>query len=512
MKSLNLISLIQSKKALDQIENNNLQYTDFRTIKSDEVETIDSLINEFENYFENADYEYGVFLGYYFGYIIPQIGKEFDLLRFSEKTVINIELKSEKIIAKENEEWKNDIKDQIIRNYYYLNFLVQKPIIYTYVQNNGFYKLSEDCETLIEIEVQEVIQNLIVQKFLNELELDDLFKPSNYLVSPFNKVNKFLAQEYFLTSAQETIYKKIIKNVTINNNYIYCISANAGTGKTLLAYHLGYELKNLGYNTKIIHCGNLNDGQLELNNHNFNISAIKNITAGFKFEEGVIIVDEAHRIYHNQLDIIINLFKNENISVVFLYDVKQFLQEGESKDIYNYVSNIGIKKLEQYTLKGKIRTNKSMASFIKNLYNFKSISDNLDYRNITIEYFDMYQEARNYLDYLTNFDRWQNLSYTCSKYVTEGIQNIDIYSSNAKLTSHSVIGQEFEKVVIVMDNSFWYEGNKLRFANTYYSLEGMFYQNITRVVNELKIIVVTNKELYNKLIEIKNLQNFNENK
>lgn len=73
--------------------------------------------------------------------------------------------------------------------------------------------------------------------------------------------------------------------------------------------------------------------------------------------------------------------------------------------------------------------------------------------------------------------------------------------------AHDVIGQEFEKVVLVMDGCFKYnEDGKLMYrAENYYSLKGMLYQIVTRAVKELKIIVLNNPELFYKLLEIKYL-------
>ena len=62
------------------------------------------------------------------------------------------------------------------------------------------------------------------------------------------------------------------------------------------------------------------------------------------------------------------------------------------------------------------------------------------------------------------------------------------------------------KVTLVMDNNFWYDNkNKLCVNGSYYSAEGMLYQIVTRAVDDLKIIVLDNPELYKKLIEIKRM-------
>lgn len=55
-----------------------------------------------------------------------------------------------------------------------------------------------------------------------------------------------------------------------------------------------------------------------------------------------------------------------------------------------------------------------------------------------------------------------------------------------------------------MDANFKYsEEGKLRARNSYYSAKGMLYQIVTRVVDELKIVVLNNPELYAKLLSIK---------
>jgi hypothetical protein len=52
----------------------------------------------------------------YLDYSIPQISKEFDLLRFSESEILNVEFKSRPIPI-------NKIENQLIQNKYYLSSL-----------------------------------------------------------------------------------------------------------------------------------------------------------------------------------------------------------------------------------------------------------------------------------------------------------------------------------------------------------------------------------------------------
>ena len=62
--------------------------------------------------------------GFYFSFKIPQISKEFDLLKFNENECLNIELKSEPVP-------ETKIKDQLIKNRHYLSHIGKKIYSFT---------------------------------------------------------------------------------------------------------------------------------------------------------------------------------------------------------------------------------------------------------------------------------------------------------------------------------------------------------------------------------------------
>ena len=110
---------------------------------------------------------------------------------------------------------------------------------------------------------------------------------------------------------------------------------------------------------------------------------------------------------------------------------------------------------------------------------------------------------REYIDYLETNKNWKAITYTTSQYEVNRLS----YLSNICLsTAHDVIGQEFDKVVFGMDENFKYdEENKLLSHGSYYSGKGMLYQIVTRVINQLKIVVLDNPDLYCKILEIKTM-------
>ena len=191
--------------------------------------------------------------------------------------------------------------------------------------------------------------------------------------------------------------------------------------------------------------------------------------------------------------------------IIFSYDLKQILKDYEGVDIPDYLKNTYPKiTLHTKKLTNKIRTNKTMASFIHNLFQIGKSKDYLDYSCVSIEYINNESDLRDYICHIQDY-KWTVLTFTTSLYTEE---SYDFLSTLSSLNAHSVIGQEFEKVACVLDKNFWYgENNKLRAKNAYYSPLSMLYQLVTRVRNELKIIVYDNPDLYVKLLSIKDLKN-----
>lgn len=187
-KPINLRSLLQAK---DTLKNTSfdamLKYYDIE-LKQAEIEDIRSLTISLTAA-GCALSELGMF---FLGFKIPQIGKEFDLLRFGENCIINIELKSESTADK--------IKKQLLRNQYYLSFLKIEVFALTYISSTKeFHTLNANGE-LETTNISNILSFLREQKYWRLDSIAELFNPSDYLISPFNSTKQFLAGEYFLNS------------------------------------------------------------------------------------------------------------------------------------------------------------------------------------------------------------------------------------------------------------------------------------------------------------------------
>lgn len=494
MRTKNLISVLHGHKMLYLIGKEESEKYCF--LKKHEVETLDS----FYQVMEKAGGDIADFDGYYVGYTIKQIGKEFDLLRFGKNSILNIELKQEHTGEK--------MLLQMRKNYYYLKLLGKPISIFTYVKGGGCYKYNEIDDEIQETTPMKIVECIKAQSLDHMLDPDKEFSPSHYLVSPFNSTQRFLNNEYFLTDAQQNIKEAIDDIRNKGRGEMFCLSANAGTGKTLLIYDYAKDCYSRGEQATIIHCGKLNEGQEKLiDDANWKILSVKEVNEK-RIEEIVekadlIVVDEAQRIWDKQLELIIKSAVETRTVVVFSYDIKQFFHETERKDIYEIlVRDYPNIKAEKRTLTNKIRTNKELASFIKNLFDIGSSNSYMDYSQVSIDYIGNYRVLQEYTKYLTQ-NKWTPITYTISKYKKD--TNSELFGLGKK-NAHDVIGQEYEKVAVVMNKSFNYDNQgRLDAEDNYYSSYGMLYQIVTRVVDELKIIVYKNPELYLKLLEIKEM-------
>ena len=489
MKNINILSLVQAKNSLvPKNYQNFLAHYDIE-IKDDEVRDLKSLIDNLNN---NNEIKI-IFNQFYVGFKIPQVAKEFDLLRFGKESIINIELKSSSTESK--------ITKQLKQNRYYLKFINKKVYNFSFVSSeNKLYSLNES-DILKETDFEDLVKVLYEQRVKNIENIDKLFNPSDYLVSPFNSTEKFIENKYFLTQQQELFKFKIITTLkdTAKANF-FAVTGSAGTGKTLLTYDIAKEIKLQGLKVLIIHCGYLNSGHNILNStYNWKVIEIKYYN-NHKFSDyDLIIVDEAQRLSANQIKDIESKIKIINGNCIFSYDKVQTLSTWEeNNNIGQIIDNIG--SIIPYKLSEKIRTNKEIALFIKRLFNGNN-NHRLDKQgNIVLNYFKNDIDAREYLENI-NSSTWKIIRYTPSQYTQELHGQYSLLTSE---TSHKVIGQEFDNVVVVIDRCFFYnEDGKLQYrCRSYYHPVKMLFQNLTRARKKLNIVIVDNGEVLERCLTI----------
>lgn len=432
---------------------------------------------------------------FYHSYDIPQIGKEFDLLRINDEKILNIELKSQDVGIEK-------IEKQLTQNMQYLSHLTREMMLFTFVSNTKkFYYLNEN-KSIDECSVNSIVS--VIHKQINCFvdDINSLFRVSDFLVSPLNTPEKFIQKKYFLTPQQQNNKNSILRNIEKANTCpLFCgITGGPGTGKTLALYDLAHFCSNFGQ-ICMIHCGILSDGHNQLNQSipNFDVYSAKSFDAIDLTKYKYIFIDESHRFYSNQLNTLINKALNNKSICIFSYDKRQILSHKETSS--NVVGKIQeISGFQEYTLSNKIRTNKEVGSFIRRLFNLHHTDVQSYYPSISVSYANNEEEAKFLIQEYRN-QEFVFINYTQSQYK---IGSFDNYSADTD--THHVIGQEFNNILMLIDNTFHYNADGKLVAKTHpnpdYLYTKLLFQGLTRVREKLAVIVLNNPDVFSNILSI----------
>lgn len=254
MKSINLLSLLSARNDLDAT--NFIKYIEqfgmnsrIRMSELDDLQTfVDAVIR--------PSHSYDLVNQYFFGFMIHRIGKEFDLLRFGEESVINIELKRESTEEK--------ITRQLVQNDYYLKFLDVDIYNFTFISSTKKLYQLVDSTYIVEVPYDRLLEKLQNQTVRHIDNLHRLFDPTRYLVSPFNSPEAFIEDKYFLSAQQSTFKREILQLEPTNESVFISIEGGPGTGKSLLTYDIAKYYLDKSKKIKIYNCGKLHKGHAQL--------------------------------------------------------------------------------------------------------------------------------------------------------------------------------------------------------------------------------------------------------
>lgn len=496
MKAINLKALIDAHESLpqDTFEKYLSLYgiTLARQGKNDGLKEIElDCLKAFVNHFAKELCRTRLLDNFFIGYKIPQIGKEFDLLRINNDNIVSVELKSKASEAK--------ILKQLKRNLFYLKSLNKEVVLFTYIQESDtLYKLTDDANLIKLEDFTSLFDELLKEN--DEVEnIDKLFNPCNYLISPFNSTKCFMDDEYFLTEHQEDIKREILKLVEGDGEYFISLTGAAGTGKTLLTYDIAKELRKMERKVLIVHCGLLNEGQERLKEeYGWDICIGRQISAEILKDFDVVMVDEAQRLKMYQFERIRDNVSEMNKKCIFSYDEKQWINRDEKKlGVLNVI--LKLPNLKSFNLTNSIRINKEVASFTKLLFDKSKTIEHIDYSNIDLYYFSECDEVIGMANSLKE-KGWTVVNYTPGTYSKFTYQR---YCIKKAKSTHEVIGQEFDNVVAIIDNNFRYgEDKKLLAGGSCYSQRQMLYQILTRTRLRLSIIIFDNEIMMKRCLEI----------
>ncbi len=433
--------------------------------------------------------------GFIYGYVVPQLNKEFDLLKITENACLNIELKSDMVSTEK-------IRRQLLQNLHYLKLLNKEDLkSFIFISSNkSLFTLNEWGEP-IETTLNGLIIHLNSLETHEEIDMDKIFTPSNILVSPLNSTQKFIRKNYLLTENQENIKKSVMTYVKTNIDGRFAgITGGPGTGKTLLIYDIARELSS-DKKLLIVHSGILCEGHYELNNYfeNIKIISAKELRLREIKDVDIVIVDEAHRLYTESLEKVERWVKRAKSLCLFSYDAGQTLSSSErrrktAEKIDELCSST------KFKLTNKIRTNKELALFITCLRDLTKYRKEYSFPNVKIIYEPKQLEA------LKRAKELEKQGYTYIAF-TPSLFNHELDYQDSKHNTHNVIGQEFDGVCMILDQHWLYIDGKLcstSHPNPDYLFSQLLYQGLTRVRSKLAIIICKEKVLNSILPLMKN--------
>lgn len=441
---------------------------------------------------------FSVFENWYYSFTIPQIGKEYDLLRIGSNHIINVELKSQEVS-------EDKVIRQLKQNRSYLYHINKTIYSYTFmVYTDGTARLMRYTpeQGLKEASFRELLTHIKTMKDPLQEGIEKLFKPADYLISPIHTPQKFLEGRYYLNNQQENIKNSIIKGIK-EGRRLWGIQGSAGTGKTLLLYDLARTLAE-EKRICVVHCGALSDGHRYLNRqlNNPDVIDAKSLQPEEIVKYDIVLLDESQRLNKNGVDLVLDACRHGQIqAAVFAYDYEQVLTVVERKrNNPKYLRQIP--EFEERSLKERVRTNPGICSFVRTMLRlYDQPNQSTDYSNVEI----VYANDRNECDQIVSIYLKRDYTYITFTPTQEAADNLK--KQTAHKNSRQVIGLEYDKVVQIMDEKFFYspQGDlraKEQRSPTYL-FANLFYQNITRTREKLCIIVLNNPAVFDVLLKIK---------
>lgn len=432
--------------------------------------------------------------GFLYSYVVPQLNREFDLLKISETDCLNIELKSGSVTFEK-------MQRQLRQNIHFLKLLNRNLHAYVFVSSTKMvYSINSDYELVVS-SLDELAHSINSMETFEYNNLDDVFTPNNILVSPLNATDRFLKGDYLLTENQENIKSAVMVSIANTTKWHFAgITGGPGTGKTLVIYDIAREISKTK-KVLLVHSGILCDGHIKLNQQ---LKGVRIIPAKeLRWREirdvDIVIVDEAHRLYTDSLEKIERWTKREKTTCLFSYDAGQTLSSSEKRrKIAERIDTICEGNI--FRLKNKIRTNKELALFITCLRDLHNYRETYSFPNVKVIYEPNKTEA------LKRAKKLEKEGYTYISF-TPSFYNHELDYQKSEHNTHNVIGQEFEGVCMLLDYSWRYENRRLTgkiHPNPDYLFEQLLYQGLTRVRSKLALVICSKEVLSSVLPLLKN--------
>ena len=431
---------------------------------------------------------------FYYSFVLPKLGKEFDLLRICSDCVINIELKSGNVTDEV-------IRRQLVQNRAYLSMLGLNMYFFTYVSGSDRLVRLTHSDRLVEASWEELRAALEKSGESYKGEIEDLFKEERYLISPLTDPEKFLRKEYFLTSQQRDIKKQIVRHIRQASEEGLTAAPQGftgfpGTGKTILLYDIAMELSkkepvcifHLGsYMQELAHL----DRRLKRIDFYYGREAFEN---EIKTEYRAILVDEGHNMDRLMMEKLTELSAEWNAPIVISYDREDALsleEQGESGSLLIEA----MEGFEGYRLTNRIRLNTELSGFIRAVMHYGFGERRRSYPSVSVAYASDEAEATVILGIFEK-DGYEFIRDTSLE---------DTGYTGRQVSIAEAEGREYPKVVMLMDESFYYDGKSyLRHGGEDDDAQAVrnLFRGLSRAKEKIAVVVKGNEEVFGRLMSV----------
>ena len=382
MKSISIYTITRNQniECLQKLERQLSGRTYFLKMREWELESMKALVRELEVHMQDVHA-----LRFFYSFQVPRLGKEFDLLQIKDDQIVNIELKSGKVSDEA-------VRKQLLQNRYYLSVQGKMIQSYTYISSQERLVRLNNHDHIVEADWDQLCLALQRQSKDYEGDIEDLFQAEMYLFSPVTEPERFLNKEYFLTSQQKDIERRILDKIRKVKYGYFWFSGLPGTGKTLLLYDIAMKL-SVHQKVCMIHCGETGKEWKILHDRLLRIAFLSDS----QLEEcpdlkeySAILVDEAHLLSVKELHRILEL--SEKHPVIFSGDDEDMISDEEmDRTMLREIEHLP--DIQSFHLTNRIRTNAELSSFIQNMMHLPEKRMVRYYPHIQVVYANDEEEA-----------------------------------------------------------------------------------------------------------------------
>lgn len=382
MKSISIYTITRNQniECLQKLERQLSGRSYFLKMREWELESMKALVRQLERHMPDV-----YALRFFYSFQIPRLGKEFDLLQIKEDQIVNIELKSGTVSDEA-------IRKQLLQNRYYLSVQGKPVQSYTYISSQDRLVHLNNHDHIVEADWEQLCHALQKPGKDYEGDIEDLFQAEMYLFSPLTEPERFLKKEYFLTSQQKDIERRIFEKIRKVKTGYFWFSGLPGTGKTLLLYDLAMKL-SMHQKVCMIHCGEAGKKWKILHDRLLRIAFLSDSQLEEQSnlnEYSAILVDEAHLLSVEKLHRILELSKKR--PVIFSSDEENMISEEEmDQTMIRQIENLS--DIQSFHLTNRIRTNAELSSFIQNMMHLPEKRTVRYYPHIQVVYANDDKEA-----------------------------------------------------------------------------------------------------------------------